>query len=99
VSNHDNCYIRGSCNRANRHKFCLSKWWMDTDVYMTQSIGFVDLNHPDWVCKLKKSLYDLKQADHIWYDAVLDFILELDVSNLMLICVCLHKEVKKIVLS
>jgi hypothetical protein len=29
-------------------------------VYCTQPVGFVNPAHPDMVCKLNKSLYDLK---------------------------------------
>ncbi|KAI3723657.1 hypothetical protein L2E82_35412 [Cichorium intybus] len=32
------------------------------DVYMDQPEGFVDPNHPNKVCKLKRSIYGLKQA-------------------------------------
>ena len=32
------------------------------DVYMTQPEGFVDPKHPNKVCKLKKSIYGLKQV-------------------------------------
>ncbi|KAH9750727.1 reverse transcriptase Ty1/copia-type domain-containing protein [Citrus sinensis] len=32
------------------------------DVYMCQLEGFVDLQKPNYVCKLKKALYGLKQA-------------------------------------
>ena len=38
------------------------------DVYMYQSEGFVDEKRPSYVCKLKKALYDLKQAPGVWYD-------------------------------
>jgi hypothetical protein len=30
------------------------------NVYMTQSEGFVDPNHPGKICKLQKSIYGLK---------------------------------------
>ncbi|MCI29360.1 copia protein, partial [Trifolium medium] len=30
-------------------------------VYMHQPLGFRDSHHPDYVCRLKKSLYGLKQ--------------------------------------
>ncbi|KAJ9547195.1 hypothetical protein OSB04_019738 [Centaurea solstitialis] len=32
------------------------------DMYMTQSEGFLDIKHPNRVCKLEKSIYRLKQA-------------------------------------
>jgi len=36
------------------------------DIYITQPEGFIDADHPDYVCKLKKSLYGLKQAPRVW---------------------------------
>ena len=36
------------------------------DIYMRQPEGFVDENHPDKVCKLKKTLYGLKQSARCW---------------------------------
>ena len=38
---------------------------IDTDVYVCQPEGFVSQEHPDWVCKLNKALYSLKQAPRI----------------------------------
>ncbi|KAM1032017.1 hypothetical protein ACFX13_036516 [Malus domestica] len=35
---------------------------------MTQPLGFCDPNFPNHVCKLKKSLYGLKQAHRAWFD-------------------------------
>ena len=42
--------------------------WSDIeeDIYMQQPEGHVDPIHPDYVCKLLKSLYGLKQAAHLW---------------------------------
>ena len=37
-------------------------------VYMPQPEGFVDTDHPRYVCKLKKALYGLKQAPRAWFD-------------------------------
>jgi hypothetical protein len=36
------------------------------DVYMVQPEGFVDPKNPDKVCKLKRSIYGLKQASRSW---------------------------------
>ena len=33
---------------------------------MKQPEGHIDENHPDYVCKLQKSLYGLKQSAHFW---------------------------------
>nr|GFA10043.1 copia protein [Tanacetum cinerariifolium] len=35
---------------------------LSKSVYMYQPMGFRDLVYPDYVCRLKKSLYSLKQA-------------------------------------
>ncbi|GJR78956.1 retrovirus-related pol polyprotein from transposon TNT 1-94 [Tanacetum coccineum] len=37
------------------------------EVYVSQSEGFVNQDHPNNVFRLKKALYDLKQAPHAWY--------------------------------
>jgi Reverse transcriptase (RNA-dependent DNA polymerase) len=37
-------------------------------VYMHQPQGFIDSQHPDHVCLLKKSLYGLKQMPLAWFE-------------------------------
>ena len=36
---------------------------------MSQPQGYVDLDHPDYVCKLHKAIYGLKQAHRAWFDS------------------------------
>jgi hypothetical protein len=36
-------------------------------VFCSQPTGFVDPAHPDLVCRLRKSLYGLKQTPQAWY--------------------------------
>ena len=39
---------------------------LDEPVFMEQPIGFENLNYPNYVCKLEKSLYGLRQAPRAW---------------------------------
>jgi Reverse transcriptase (RNA-dependent DNA polymerase) len=39
---------------------------LEDDVYMTQPMGFKDPNNASKVCKLKRSIYGLKQASRSW---------------------------------
>nr|GEW28625.1 retrovirus-related Pol polyprotein from transposon TNT 1-94 [Tanacetum cinerariifolium] len=45
------------------------------EVYVSQLDGFVDLENPNHVYKLKKALYGLKQALRAWYDFLSSFLL------------------------
>nr|GEX34197.1 hypothetical protein [Tanacetum cinerariifolium] len=45
------------------------------EVYVAQPDGFVDLDHPEKVYRLRKALYGLKQASRAWYDEVLNFLM------------------------
>nr|GEU97790.1 retrovirus-related Pol polyprotein from transposon TNT 1-94 [Tanacetum cinerariifolium] len=45
------------------------------EVYVSQPDGFVDLDNPNHVYKLKKALYGLKQASRAWYDMLSSFLL------------------------
>ncbi|GKE53909.1 retrovirus-related pol polyprotein from transposon TNT 1-94 [Tanacetum coccineum] len=44
------------------------------DVYVCQLEGFIDVDHPSHVYKLKKALYGLKQAPRAWYDELSMFL-------------------------
>jgi histone deacetylase 1/2 len=41
--------------------------FLEEEVFMEQLKGFVNETTPDYVCKLHKSLYDLKQAPKAWF--------------------------------
>ncbi|GJZ23933.1 retrovirus-related pol polyprotein from transposon TNT 1-94 [Tanacetum coccineum] len=44
-------------------------------VYVSQPEGFIDRDNPSHVYKLKKALYDLKQAPRAWYDMLSSFLI------------------------
>nr|GEZ57950.1 hypothetical protein [Tanacetum cinerariifolium] len=46
------------------------------DMYVCQPEGFIDVDHPSHVYKLKKALYGLKQAPRAWYDKRSMFLLQ-----------------------
>ncbi|GKB90076.1 retrovirus-related pol polyprotein from transposon TNT 1-94 [Tanacetum coccineum] len=46
------------------------------DVYVCQPEGFIDVDHPSCVYKLKNALYGLKQAPRAWYDELSTFLLQ-----------------------
>ena len=47
---------------------------LDEVVFCHQPTGFVDSTGPEHVCRLKRSLYDLKQAPRAWYQRFATFI-------------------------
>nr|GEV09382.1 retrovirus-related Pol polyprotein from transposon TNT 1-94 [Tanacetum cinerariifolium] len=46
------------------------------DVYVCQTEGFIDADHPSHVYKLKKALYGLKQVPRAWYDELSTLLLQ-----------------------
>jgi len=54
---------------------------IDADVYMKQPAGYVDAEHPDWVCHLKKGLYGLKQGGRLWNNKLNDYLLSIGFSR------------------
>nr|GEW01178.1 hypothetical protein [Tanacetum cinerariifolium] len=51
------------------------------EVYVSQSEGFVNLDHLTHVYRLKKALYRLKQAHRAWYDTLSKFLLDSNFSK------------------
>lgn len=43
---------------------------LDEEIYMRQPKGFVNMRHPNHVCKLRRTIYGLKQAARGFYSAL-----------------------------
>ncbi|KAJ0601440.1 putative RNA-directed DNA polymerase [Helianthus annuus] len=43
-------------------------------IHMEQPKGFEDKAHPDYVCKLKKAIYGLKQSPRAWFGKIGEFL-------------------------
>lgn len=48
---------------------------LDEKILVTWPIGFEDKDHLDYVCRLQKSLYGLKQSPMIWYRRLRNFLI------------------------
>ena len=44
---------------------------------MEQPQGYVDVKHPNHVCKLKKALYGLKQAPRSWHEGMVAYLVSI----------------------
>ena len=47
---------------------------LDCEIYMSQPEGFVDPDRPNHVCKLKKSIYGLKQSSRCWNSTLDEYL-------------------------
>lgn len=45
-------------------------------VFMRQPHGFESKEHPDYVCKLNKAIYSLKQSPRAWFDKLGSYLIE-----------------------
>ncbi|GKA69040.1 retrovirus-related pol polyprotein from transposon TNT 1-94 [Tanacetum coccineum] len=50
--------------------------FINEEVYVDQPLGFINFEKPNYVYKLKKALYSLKQASKAWYDRLKAFLLK-----------------------
>ena len=50
---------------------------INEEIYMKQPEGFIDPRHPDYVCKLKRALYGLKQSPRMWNQTIDEFMLKI----------------------
>ena len=48
---------------------------LDYEIYMEQPQGFIDPSKPTHVCKLKKSIYGLKQAARCWNNTLTQYLI------------------------
>lgn len=62
--------------------FLYSSMENDPDVYMRQPTGYEDKKHPDYVCKLKRCLYGLKQSGSNWTQLFKKTMLKFDFTCL-----------------
>ena len=47
---------------------------LEEEIYMQQPEGFIDKDHPNKVCRLRKSIYGLKQSARCWNLAINTFL-------------------------
>ncbi|GJY25969.1 retrovirus-related pol polyprotein from transposon TNT 1-94 [Tanacetum coccineum] len=52
--------------------------FINEEVYVAQPPGFIDFAKPNHVYRLKKALYELKQAPKAWYDRLKAFLIKHD---------------------
>ena len=51
---------------------------LNEEIYMKQPTGYIEKENPDYVCKLNRSTYGLKQAARNWNSAIDTFLKERD---------------------
>ena len=54
---------------------------IDYDIFVEQPVGFEVKNNENFVWKLNKSLYGLKQSGRMWYFLLHDFLTDLGFKN------------------
>lgn len=67
---------------------------LEEEIYMTQPDGFQVPGKEDYVCKLKKSLYGLKQSPRQWYKRFDSFMIEIGYNRSPYDCCVYHNKLK-----
>jgi hypothetical protein len=47
---------------------------LQEEVYLDQPLRYEDMSHPNYVCRLRKTLYGLKQALRAWHDKIAEYL-------------------------
>ena len=50
--------------------------FLNEEVFVEQPKGFQDPHFPDHVLRLKKAVYEMKQAPRAWYDRLTNYLLD-----------------------
>jgi hypothetical protein len=53
------------------------------EIYMAQPKGMTSVESPDWVCKLNKGLYGLKQSPRVWYEEITNTLISMNFKALV----------------
>lgn len=51
--------------------------FLNEDVYMGQPPGFVHPSYPNYMCKLRKSIYSLRHSRRVWFSRLGSKLLEM----------------------
>ena len=65
---------------------------LEDDIYMTQPEGFQVLGKEDYVCKLMRSLYGLKQSPRQWYKRFDSYMIQLGYNRSPYDCCVYHNK-------
>ena len=55
---------------------------LEEEIYMEQPPHFKDVEHPNFVCKLKKAIYGLKQSSRMWYTKLHSYLVKIKFKRL-----------------
>ncbi|GJW84275.1 retrovirus-related pol polyprotein from transposon TNT 1-94 [Tanacetum coccineum] len=75
-----------------RCKDCISSRCLEEEICMSQPEGFVVQGKEDYVCKLRKSLYGLKQSPRQWYKRFDSLMVKHGFSRSAYDCCVYHKK-------